>query len=401
MKPLIARTGLWFYPLALLARFPFAMMSLGVLTLVVAARGSVELGGWNAAVIGLGMAIFGPLIGAAADHFGQRNTLLINGIVHSIALGLFAWLAYSPYPDWVMLIGAFFVGASGAQASPMSRSRLVSIIQHELPVEDRPRVLNTTLAYESVVDEIIYVFGPVAVGVLATAFGAAAPVIGSAVLTLIFVTLFALHRTSQAMRSKEERALTLSPVSALWAPKILIIVAGSAMMGMYFGSMITGLTSFVTDRGSPESAGVLYGVQGVGSGILAVAVAWFSPKFTLRYRWIVFAAVMVAGSIYLQTVTDVTGMIIALAFAGLGVGPMLVTIFSLAAIRTPEGRSATTMTMVGTGITIGQSIAAAVTGVLSQNIGTAAGLVVPLIATVLLLAIGFVNRSMTPKGGRE
>lgn len=69
---LIGQTGLAYFPLALVARLPFAMMVVGVLTLVVSARGSVELGGLASAVVGVGSALVGPLVGAAADRFGQR-----------------------------------------------------------------------------------------------------------------------------------------------------------------------------------------------------------------------------------------------------------------------------------------------------------------------------------------
>ena len=109
------------------------MMVVGVLTLAVAARGSVELGGLTSAMVGLGVACFGPFIGAAADRYGQRSTLLISGAVNSVALGALAWIAFSELPNVAMLVASFFVGATAPQISPMSRSRLVSIAQSQLP----------------------------------------------------------------------------------------------------------------------------------------------------------------------------------------------------------------------------------------------------------------------------
>ena len=50
---LVSLTGAGYFPLALIARFPFAMMVVGVLTLVVSARGSVELGGLASASVGI------------------------------------------------------------------------------------------------------------------------------------------------------------------------------------------------------------------------------------------------------------------------------------------------------------------------------------------------------------
>lgn len=145
---LIGRTGLLYYPVALFARLPFAMTAVGVLTLLVAARGSVEVAGAGSAIAGIGSACCGPLIGAAADRWGQRPVLLVAGAANSVMLGLIAWLAYTGVPDWWLFGVAFLVGASVPQISPMSRSRLVMIVGRDLPLPRRPRTLSTVLAYE-------------------------------------------------------------------------------------------------------------------------------------------------------------------------------------------------------------------------------------------------------------
>ncbi|WP_336651903.1 MFS transporter [Leucobacter sp. MMO-125] len=395
---LISRTGVAYYPIALVARLPFAMMVIGVLTLVVSARGSVELGGLNSAMVGLGIACVGPLIGAAADRFGQRPTLLIAGAVNSALLGALAWVAFSPAPTWVLFLTSFAVGATVPQISPMSRSRLVTIIASELPRQRRPRLLSTVLAYESAADEVIFVFGPVAVGALATTLGAWAPIAGAAILTLCFVTAFAVHRTSAPAKSAEERAATLAPASHLWRPALLITVFGIFTVGLFFGSMLTSLTSFMQDRGDAESAGLVYGVMGIGSAIFAIGVALLPARFTLRARWLVFALMILAGTALLQTADDLPRMLLSLAIMGIGIGPMLVTLYSFGARRSPEGRSATVMTMLGSGLMVGQSLAAAVTGVVSADLGTRAAMVLPPFSAVLAVVAGVANWVLTPAG---
>ena len=395
---LISRTGFFYFPLALVSRLPFAMMVIGVLTLVVTARGSIELGGLNSAVVGLGVACFGPLIGAAADRFGQRRVLLAAAVLNSAALGALAWAAFGPAPLWVVFLGSFLVGATVPQISPMSRSRLVGIIKHDLPVRTRPRTLSTVLAYESAADEVVFVFGPVVVGLLATVYGAWAPVAGAAVLTLVFVTAFALHRTG-APEAEERAALReTAPASELWRPALMVTVFGIFAVGLFFGTMLTSLTAFMEDRGEPERAGLVYGAMGVGSAILAISVAIMPARFTLRYRWLAFAAVIVAGGVILQFAWDVPAMILSLGIMGIGIGPLLVTIYSFGALRSPEGRSATVMTMLGSGIMVGQSAAAALTGMVAGEFGTRVALVLPLVAAALACAAGIANWFLTPSG---
>lgn len=374
------------------------MMVVGVLTLAVAARGSVELGGLTSAMVGLGVACFGPLIGAAADRFGQRPALLLSGVVNSAALGVLAWIAFSPLPNWAMLACSFVVGATAPQISPMSRSRLVLIAQTRLSREERPRTINATLAYESAADEVVFVFGPVIVGVLATFFGAWAPIVGAAVLTIVFVTAFALHRTSPPARTSEQQRNELAPTSQLWRPGLLITVFGIFTVGLFFGSMLTSLTAFMQEQAAPEQAGLLYGVMGIGSALLAIGVTWFSPRFTLRYRWLVFSALLVLGGVVLQQASDIATMLLSLAVLGLGVGPLLVTLYGFGAARTPLGRSATVMTMLGSGVIVGQSLAAAITGVLAESIGVQAALAAPLASAILAFIAGMLNWWITPPG---
>ena len=397
---LIGRTGTLYFPLALVSRLPFAMMVIGVLTLVVSARGSVELGGLNSAMVGLGVACFGPLIGAAADRFGQRPTLLVAAIANSALLGALAWIAFSSLPIWVLFVGSFLAGATVPQTSPMSRSRLVTIVAHDLPVHRRPRMLSNVLAYESAADEVIFVFGPVIVGALATTLGAWAPIAGAAVLTLVFVSAFALHRTSAPPQSAGQRAAVAAPASELARPALLVTVFGIVTVGLFFGSMLTSLTSFMQDRGDPESAGLLYGAMGIGSAIFAIGVAALPPRFSLRARWPVFAVCIVAGTVLLQWAHDVPFMLLSLALMGIGVGPLLVTLYGFGAARSPVGRSATVMTMLGSGLMVGQSAAAAVTGVVATDLGTRAALALPLAAAVLALVAGAINWGLSAPTAR-
>lgn len=394
----ISRTGFAYFPLALVARLPFAMVVIGVLTLIVSARGSVELGGLNSAVVGLGVALCGPLIGAAADRFGQRPTLLITAAVNSVFLGLLAWIAISDVPVWAMFLASFLVGATVPQISPMSRARLVSIIQNDIPVSRRSRTLSSTFAYESAADEVIFVFGPVAVGLLATTLGAWAPVVGAAVLTLAFVTAFALHPSGTKRQAAPGEAIATSPVNELWRPSLLVTVVGIFGVGMFFGSMFTSLTAFMQDRGEPEQAGLIYGVMGVGSAIFAIGIVWLSPRFTLRARWLTFAALILSGALFLQTAHDLPRMIAALAVMGIGIGPLLVTLYSFGAHRTPAGRGATVMAMLGTSIMVGQSFTAAVTGIVAEQISTQAALTLPLIAAAVAVSAGVANWFLTPAG---
>ncbi|WP_019182145.1 MFS transporter [Microbacterium yannicii] len=390
---LIREAGFAYFPIALVARLPFAMMVVGILTLVVSARGSLGLGGVTSAMTGLGTALIGPLLGAAADRFGQRRVLLISGTVNSLLLVAMAWLAFAPVADAALLVTAFLIGASMPQVAPLSRSRLVGLIGRAYPADRRTSTINGAMAYESAADEIVFVFGPVIVGLLATTMSPAAPVIGAAVLALVFVTAFALHPTAAATSpaSRAQARAEQAPARELVRVRVLAPVAGALGMGLFFGAMLTSLTAFMAERGVPEQAGLIYGAMGIGSAALALGVALFPARFTLSARWLTFAAILVAGAVTLPFVESVGAMAVCLLVIGVGIGPTLVTQYSLAAAYSPRGRSATVMTMLGSAVVVGQSAASALTGLVAESAGATAALVAPLIAAGVVLAAGVAN----------
>jgi MFS family permease len=388
---LVREAGFGYFPIALLARLPFAMMVVGILTLVVSARGSLALGGATSAMTGLGTALVGPLLGAAADRFGQRRVLLLAGTTNSVLLAAMAWLAFAPAPDAALLAAAFFIGASMPQVAPLSRSRLVGIIGRAYPRERRTSVVNGAMAYESAADEIVFVFGPVIVGLLATTLDPAAPVIGAAVVGLLFVGAFALHPTARTTTAAGDARPDQAHVRELFGARVLAPVAGALGMGLFFGAMLTSLTAFMAERGVPEQAGLVYGAMGIGSAALALGVALFPTRFTLRARWLTFAAILVAGAAALPFVGSVAAMVACLLVIGVGIGPTLVTQYSLAAAFSPRGRSATVMTMLGSGVVVGQSAASALTGLVADTAGAGAALLAPVAAAAVVLGAGVWN----------
>lgn len=389
---LLREAGLAYFLIAFVARLPFAMMVVGVLTLVVSASGSLSLGGLTSAAVGIGTACFGPLLGAAADRFGQRRVLTILAVANATMLIVFTLVVYAATADSFVLLAAFGIGATAPQVAPLSRSRLVTIVTDRFPERTRARMVSRTMAYESAADESVFVFGPFIVGVVASWIAPWAPLVGAAVLTILFVGAFALHPSGRHVsQDRDADGRAPSRVAELFRPQLVVVVVGILGVGIFFGTMLTALTSFMADRGAPEQAGVLYGVMGIGSAILALGVAWLPARFSLRARWLVFSGILLLGSLFLGVVDSPGAMMVVLGVLGIGIGPTLVTQYSFGAARSPLGRSATVMTMLGTGVIVGQSAGAAVTGQIGESFGTTAALMLPMIAAAIVFIAGVAN----------
>ena len=93
-------------------------------------------------------------------------------------------------------------------------------------------------------------------------------------------------------------------------------------------------------------------------------------------------------------------ILVSLALTGIGIGPLLVTLYGFGAARSPIGRSATVMTMLGSALMLGQSLAAAITGSVAENLGTDPAMTLPLFAAILVMLLGIANWLLTPSGRR-
>ena len=100
-----------------------------------------------------------------------------------------------------------------------------------------------------------------------------------------------------------------------------MLVAGALGVGLFFGTVLTSLTAFLDTRGAGDSAGLVYGVMGVGSTILALSISLFPEAFRRSHRWLVFSALMLASMVAFGLAGGLWGLVGAMAVAGIGIGP--------------------------------------------------------------------------------
>ncbi|KTS07333.1 MFS transporter [Microbacterium testaceum] len=398
-RSLIHHTGLSYFPVAFVARLPFAMMTVGVLALVVAVRGSVALGGLTSAAVGLGVVVAGPVLGDLADRFGQRRVLVPVGLANGILLSLFPLVVAASDSDALLLASAAAIGLTGPQTAAMSRSRVMALIGERVDPTRRERTFSRAMAYESAADETAFVIGPFVVGLLAALIAPWAPIAGAAVLSFVFVTAFALHPTGRAVPERSERA-AMAPARELLHPRLLVLVASVFGVGLFFGSTLTSLTAFMEAQGAPEAGALLYGVMGVGSAVLALAVTVLPARFSLRWRLVAFASILTASAGAYTVGGSVPTVTLVLCLMGIGVGPSLVTLFSLAGHRAPRGRTASTMTVLASALTLAQALSSAVTGAVAEQVSVETAMLFPAVAALLVLAMAWVNASRSSRWDR-
>ncbi|WP_159611493.1 MFS transporter [Glutamicibacter sp. JC586] len=391
---LVPLVGAPFLPLTFFARLPLAMLTIGSMTLVTASTGSYALGGLAAAMVGVGSAVGGPSIGYLADRHGQRPVLVTVSLIHSVLLVLLTLLGNTG-PEMslpLLILMCLVTGATGPQVGPMSRVRWIAMTRAQ---QKNPKVLSAALSLESMFDELGFVFGPVAVGLLASLVNPVLPLFLAAILTLVLVPVFATHRTGAAVKpvasakSSVKVSITRAQVAAISA-----LVLGMIALGTVFGSSAAGTLAFAGEQGNSNEGGLLYGAMGLSSAIAAVSVAAWPQYFRQINRWILCGAMLTILSFGLHIASSTPWMIVALFVAGFAVGPVIVTVMTLGGEVAPAARLSTVMTMLSAGIVVGTAIGNGLAGVFAQSLGylgafwvSTGGAAVILIAALLMKII--------------
>lgn len=382
-----------FFPLALVARLPLGMLTIGSITFVVSTTGSYTAGGIAAALVGIGSAVGSPLSGAISDARGQRGVLLALAVLHVVSLALLLVFGFQEgaaftasgatvATPWMTWLASLLAGASCAQVGPMSRSRWVGLTNGRVT---QGRELNAALGYESTVDEITFALGPAIVGLVAALVTPWMPLVISGAITAILVPAFALHRTAHAAPRRQK-----GQVAAAWTTRqaLGVSLATITMMGLgtIFGSTASGTLAFADHMGIPSGGGLIYAALGSISAITALSVVAWPSSFKLTSRWLVAAIVLVPATLLLQFADSVPLVLIALACIGLPIGPILVTMFAFGNTMTPHGRLGFVMGLLASGITIGTSIGNSLAGFFADTSGYEASYQIALVAAIVILA---------------
>jgi MFS family permease len=351
--------ALLFSTAGLVARLPISMVALGIVLLVAANTGSYGLAGAVSAAYVLANSLFAILHGRLVDTVGQSRVLPPVIAVFGAALGALMLAAQAGWPTWSVLVLAAMTGAALPQVGACVRARWSYVLTG-------PAGIHTAYAWESVLDEVVFVVGPVLVTLMATAWhplaGLTVALVSGVVGTLV---LAAQWRTEPPPHPRRPRRAASSRLTAPlpWrtvAPLTAVFLA----LGTLFGAIEVCTVAFAEERGAPEAAGFLLGLFSLGSllaGLVTGAIPWRSSP-VLRVRW--GAVALALGVSPLSLIGSLWLMAPVLFVAGFAIAPTLIAVMSLAERTVPPSRLTEGMAVLHTGITAGVAPGAAVGGLL-------------------------------------
>jgi MFS family permease len=337
---------------AFVARMPIAMVGLGIVLLVVAEDGRYGLAGAVSATLALVNAGAAPAIARLVDRHGQRAVLAPAVALHAAGLCLFVALVSAGAPTWTYFVSAAAAGLFGPSIGSLVRARWGHVLGRD------PR-LHTAYAYESVLDELIFVLGPLLVTVLATRVRPQAGVLTAVLLLVAGSAALLAHRASEppAAHGHEE-----GHPSALRSPGLPVLMLVMVFVGGVFGAVEISAVAFADEAGHRALAGPLLACYAGGSmvaGLLFGAVRWV---VSARRRLLLGATAMTVTVTTLPWVDQAGVLAGCLFLAGLGIAPTLISGFSLVERMVPAGTVTEGLTWATTGLIVGFSTATWLSG---------------------------------------
>jgi MFS family permease len=360
-RDLLAHPGALRFSLSgFLARLPISMLTLGVVLLVSGTGRSYALAGAAAAAVNLGFVLAGPRLGRLVDRYGQSAVLRPSAVAQAVAVLalIVAGTGHAPGPVLVGLAG--LTGMTMPSIGGMVRSRWTALL-------DDPGRLHTAFSLESVVDEVIFVVGPIVATLLATTVHPAA---GLAAVLVVgppgALVLAAARATEPAVAPRSQRD---GPRPGLVSGGLLGVVGVFVALGSLFGAVEVSVVAFASEHGARGQAGLILAVYALGSMVAGIAFGALRRDAPAPQGFLggaVAIGVTALGWPFVGSMPALAGLALV---AGMAISPTLISGMALIRELAPPARLTEAFAWGTTGLSVGLMIGSGAAGYLVEHAG--------------------------------
>lgn len=376
----------------LTARLPLSMTGIGIVLLVSLRTGSFGLAGLVTAVVTLTGAVSAPLWGRAIDRVGQAPVLAGASLIWVLSLAVLVVAVEVGWPLGVVLAAAVGVGLGFSSAGSAVRARWNHRLQGST-------LLDTAFAVEAVLDEVVFIVGPVLVTFLATTLDPAVALGVSALVGLVGALALATQRGTEPPR--RPRLTAGSAPARIEVATLAPVVVASVALGAIFGGMEVVVVAFATEAGVLTYAGAILMAWAIGSLLAGVATGTLSWRRSPAARFRVGAVCLAVSLLPLPFVREPLLVAGVLVLSGMAIAPTLIASVAVTQAAVPQSRLTEALGWTATGLSGGLAAGAAGVGALIDAGGSRLGFWGVVAAGVLLGLAAVWVRSRPVANGAE
>ena len=363
-----------------IARMPISMDPLALVFIVVSVSDSYALAGALSATSSVVMALATPHWSRVADRMGQ-SAMLVRVIPAKIAgLSLFTILVLLGAPIWSWFASIIFAESFSVNTGGLVRRRWLHILSPDKTStaedEKNRHIVNIAYSFEALMDEVVFILGPIIATVCATSIAPAAGIIVGIAFVVIGVPLLVMQKSTEPPATPKR---IIDPHPAVIRNKqVQAVVLPTTLLGGFFGSITIVTVAFAQSRGQEDKIGVLLAIWAGGSAVAAIINGIVKWKLTSAARFLIFLFALTLLSVPMLFTHSMFWLGVALFFNGFAIAPLVINAYAVAGSAVPSAQITETLTWVIAGMPIGGALASALAGQVIDRFGSEIAYWVPL-----------------------
>jgi MFS family permease len=344
------------------ARYPIGINGLAVVLYLRDATGSFAIAGAVAGSLAAGSGIGAPTQGRLVDRLGQRKVLLPLAFVHAASLGAIVVAAEAGASTAVLVACGFVAGFAIPPTSAVLRGLWPELLK------DRPELLQTAFALDTVTIEIIFVSGPLITGLITLAASPQAALIISAIAVIAGTAVFTALPPTRALQPDGEHGEG-GRLGALSSPGVRSLILISLPAGIGIGICEITIPAFSVHEGHRELAGVLLATWSLGSLLGGVIYGSLTRRPPLDRVHMATATLLAVAILPMAVAPSFAVMALLVIPGGMFIAPLLATRNELIGRVAPAGARTEAYTWPVTAFVGGISVGSALAGLLVEGPG--------------------------------
>jgi len=364
----------------LIARMPISMDSLALIFIVVAVSDSYAIAGALSATASVVIALATPHWSRVADRIGQSAMLVRVIPIKVFAFCVFTVLVLNETPVWTWFVAIIITEAFSVNTGGLVRRRWLHVLSPDktTTAEDEKdrHIVNTAYSFEALMDEVVFILGPIIVTACATTIAPAAGIISGIIFLAVGVLLFVMQKDTEPP-ANPKREVDPHP-AVIRNKRVQAVVLPTTLLGGFFGSIAIVTVAFAEVRGQAGLSGVLLAIWAAGSAVAAIMNGVIKWRLTSATRFLIFLFALTILSIPMLFVHSITWLAVALFFNGFAIAPLVINAYGVAEGAVPPDQITETLTWVVAGMPMGGALASALSGQIIDRFGADIAYWVPL-----------------------